>query len=88
MGAFTEKEKKSFRFRKYLKEKAFEFLLTFIKNIVLTEIVVWAVGSDRFLVGLIIALGYSVGWMIFELVSYRKEWLDIEIKGGSGGDGE
>ena len=87
MSAFTPEEKKSFRFRKYLKEKAFEFLLIFIKNIILTEIVVWAVGSDRFLLGLILALGYSVGWLIFELISYRKEWLDIEIKGGSG-DGE
>lgn len=88
MGAFTPEEKKSFRFWKHVKGKAFEFLLIFIKNIVLTEIVVWAVGSDRFLTGLIMALGYSVGWLVFELINYKKEWLDIEIKGEKPRDGE
>lgn len=88
MSAFTPKEKKNFRFRKHLKEKAFEFLLIFIKNAILTELVVWAVGSDKFLLGLIMALGYSLGWMIFELVSYRKEWLDIDIKDDGQGNGE
>lgn len=88
MGAFTPEEKKSFRFKKHLKDKAFEFLLIFIKNIILTELVVWAVGSDRFLTGLIMAMGYSLGWMIFELINYRKEWLDIDIKDDSPGDGE
>jgi len=81
VGAFTPEEKKRFRFRKYLREKAFEFVLLFIKNVVLTEIVVWAVGSDRYITGLIMALGYSLGWVAFELINYRKEWLDIEIKG-------
>ena len=57
MGAFSAEEKKKFRFKKFVKEKALEFALIFIKNIVLTEIVVWAVGSDRFLLGLVLALG-------------------------------
>lgn len=82
MGAFTTEEKKSFRFRKHLKGKAAEYLIIFLKNIILTEIVVWAVGSDRFLTGLIMALGYSAGWVAFELISYKKDWLDIEIKDG------
>jgi len=81
MSAFTPEERKSFRFRKHLKEKAFEFVLLLIKNVILTELVVWAVSSDKYLTGLIMALGYSVGWVVFELVNYRKEWLDIEIKG-------
>lgn len=88
MGAFTAEEKKKFRFRKHVKEKAFEFLMVFIKNIILTEIVVWAVGSDRFLTGFIMALGYSVGWMAYELINYRKEWLDIDIKDGKDGRGD
>ena len=82
MGAFSAEEKKKFRFKKFVKEKALEFALIFIKNIVLTEIVVWAVGSDRFLLGLVLALGYSVGWMIFELLNFKKEGLDIDIKDG------
>lgn len=80
MSAFTPEEKKRFRFRKHLKEKALEFVLIFIKNVILTEIVVWAVGSDKYLTGLIMALGYSVGWVVYELINYRKEWLDIDIK--------
>ena len=82
MSTFTPEEKKSFRFRKHLKDKAIEYLIIFIKNIILTEIVVWAVGSDKFLTGFIMALGYSAGWVVFELVSYKKDWLDIEIKDG------
>lgn len=86
MSAFTNEERKSFLFRKHIKEKAFEFFLIFLKNIILTEIVVWAVGSDRFLLGLILALGYSLVRLISELINYRKEWLDVDIKDGSDGE--
>ena len=66
--------------KKYIKEKAFEFALNFIRNIILTELVVWCVGSDKFFTGFIMALGYSVGWVICELIWYRKDRLDIDIK--------
>ncbi len=80
MGAFTPEEKKKFRMKKYMKEKAFEFALAFIRNIILTELVVWCVGSDKFLTGFIMALGFSVGWLICELIWYRKDRLNIDIK--------
>ena len=59
MGAFSGR----------LKGKAIEFLGAFIRNIILAEIVVWAVGSDRYLTGLVAALGYSIGWTAVELIS-------------------
>ena len=70
MGAFSGR----------LKGKAIEFLGAFIRNIILAEIVVWAVGSDRNLTGLVAALGYSIGWTAVELICSRRDWQKEDRK--------
>ena len=80
MSAFTPEEKRKFRLKKYLKDKAFEFAILAVKNVIFTELVVWVCGGANYLMGLVLALGYSLGWMTFEVVSYKKEWLEVDIK--------
>ena len=70
MGAFSGR----------LKGKVIELLGAFIRNIILAEIVVWAVGSDKYLTGLVAALGYSIGWTVVELICSRRDWQKEDRK--------
>ncbi|RKJ41506.1 hypothetical protein D7X94_04275 [Acutalibacter sp. 1XD8-33] len=81
MGAFTAEEKKSFRLKRHLKARAFDYVLELMKNLILTEMVVWACGGGRFLTGAVMAAGYTLGWALYDIWHYKKEWLDLDIKG-------
>lgn len=80
MSAFTMEERWSFKLKKYLKERALDFLLELIKNIMLVELVVWRCAGSGYLQGAIMALGYTVGWAVYDVYHYKKEWVDVDIR--------
>ena len=80
MSAFTAKEKRDFRLKKYIKDMAFEFAVNAVKNVIFTELVVWVCGGSNYLMGLILALDYSVGWAAYGIVHFKRDWLDVDIR--------
>lgn len=85
MSAFTTKERKSFFFRKHIKEKAFEYLLRLAGSVLLTEAVVYLCGGRNFGLAAVLAAGYTLGGAVYDLYYYKKEWLDVDTKPESGG---
>lgn len=81
MAAFTVEEKKRFRLKKHLRARAFDYGMELLKNLILTEIVVWACGGEKFLTGAVMAAGYTIGWALYDIIHYKREWLDLDIKG-------
>ena len=86
MGAFTVKERKRFRLRKHIKEKAFEYLLKLAGSILLTEAVVYLCGGRDFLRAALLAAGYTVGGVLYDIHHYKKEWLDVDIQDSGPGE--
>lgn len=80
MASFTAEEKKQFRFRKYIKEKAGEYVIKLAVNVLLTEAVVCLCGGSNFLRGAMLAAAYTIGGVLYDIRCYKKEWLDVDIK--------
>lgn len=79
MAAFTAKEKKRFLLCKHIREKAFEYLAKMAGSILLTEAVVYLCGGDNYLRGAVLAAAYTLGGAVYDIVHYKKEWLDVDI---------
>ncbi len=78
--SFSKEEKKSFAFKKYLKEHLFDFALDIIGPMILTILVLYVCEAEEILYGIIISLCYSLGKIINRIRYYRKEYIDVDIK--------
>lgn len=73
--SFSEEQKKAFSLKKYLKEHAFEYVLTIIVNMCIVAFVLWIGGGTRYWLCLGATLVYSIIKIIFRIISYRKDYL-------------
>lgn len=80
MGTFTTTEKKRFRLKKHLKARAFDYLLELVKNLAFTELILLACGGGNYIKGAVLAAGYTLGWALYDIWHYKKEWLDVDYR--------
>ena len=78
--SFTDKEKKSFRMKKYLKEHIFDFVLEFLVNIAFTMLIIYLCGGEKYLLGGALASVYSLVKIFIDVRAYKKYYLDVIIK--------
>ncbi len=78
---FTDKEKKRFRMKKYLKEHIFDFVLELCINVAFTLLIVYICEGEKYWLGAILAVLYSIVKIFAEIRMYKKYYLDVIIKG-------
>ena len=79
MSAFTNKEKRRFHMKKYIKEHLFNFCVGIAGRILLILAVVYLCGGTDYVRGAILAATYSIGGGIYSLRDYKKDYLDVDF---------
>ena len=79
MSAFTNKEKRRFHMKKYIKEHLFNFCVGMAGRILLILAVVYLCGGTDYVRGAILAAAYSIGGGIYSLRDYKKDYLDVDF---------
>ena len=79
MSGFTAKEKRQFHMKKYIKEHLFNFCIGMLGNILLVLIVLYLCGGTRYLLGVLLAVVYSLGKGAYSLRDYKKDYLDVDF---------
>ncbi len=77
---FTDKEKRSFLFKKHIKNHWFEYLLDIIGPLILTAVLLYICKAENFIYGIIASLAYSIIKITYNLYHYKKEYIDKSIK--------
>lgn len=80
MSNFTNKEKKSFLLKKFIKEHIFDFVMDMIINIAFVLLVVYFCEGTNYIYGIIMAVVYSIGKSVNNIKVYKKDYLDIDVK--------
>lgn len=76
---FTNQERKEYLLKKYIKEHIFDFILTAIFNIIFVLIIVYTTQGKDYITGIVLALFYSLGKIIYDIQIYKKEYLDVDF---------
>lgn len=77
---FTNKERKKFMLKKHIKDHSFEYILDIIGPVLLTVLVLHLCKAQDYIYGILLALAYSVGKVLYNIHYYKKEFLDVDIK--------
>lgn len=75
---FTVEEKRKFRFQKHIKNHLFEYILDLIGPVLLTLLILYLCGAERYLYGIALSAAYSAGRLAYRLRCYKKEYIDLE----------
>ena len=79
MNGFTAKEKRQFHMKKYIKEHLFNFCIGMLGNILLVLIVLYLCGGTKYMLGVLLAVVYSLGKGAYSLRDYKKDYLDVDF---------
>lgn len=74
-SGFTQKEKRRFHLKKYIKEHLFDFFLELICNCLLVVLVLYLCEGRKYVLGVILAAIYTAGKALAQLRWYRKDYL-------------
>ncbi|MCC8183104.1 MAG: hypothetical protein LIO45_09110 [Clostridiales bacterium] len=77
---FTTEEKRRFRLTKHLKDHLFEYVLDVIGPMVFAAVLLYLCEAERIVYGLLLALAWGVGRVVYHLYHYKKEYIDIDVK--------
>lgn len=78
-SGFTAKEKQQFHMKKYIKEHLFNFMIGLIGNVLLVLIVLYLCGGTKYVLGVLLAVAYSLGKGAYSLRDYKKDYLDVDF---------
>lgn len=77
---FTVEEKRSYMFKKHIKDHLFEYVLDLVMPVVLTIVILYLCNAEDYLIGILVALGYSTFKLVQGIYHYKKEYIDVDIK--------
>ncbi len=80
MAKFNQKEKKNYMFKKHIQNHLFEYILDFFGPIVLTVILLYLCKAEEIWIGIIFSVFYSLGRLCYNLIHYKKEYVDVDIE--------
>ncbi len=79
-NGFTPEEKRRFRLVRHLKNHLFEYLLDLIGPMVFAAVLLYLCEAEQIVYGLLLALAWGVGRVVYHLYHYKKEYIDIDVK--------
>lgn len=79
-NSFSKEEKRKYMFRKHIKNHLFEYILDFIRPILLTALILYLCKAENYIYGIVLSVAYSFGSLVYNLYHYKKEYTDIDIK--------
>lgn len=79
MSSFTTAEKRQFHLKKYIKEHLFNFCIGMLGNILLVLIVLYLCGGTNYVLGVLLAVAWSIGKGAISLRDYKKDYLDADF---------
>ncbi len=77
---FTVEEKRKFLLKKHIKDHLFEYVLDLIVTIIFTLLLLFFCEAQNYVIGVILAVVYSIGKSVSEIIRYKKDYLNIDIK--------
>lgn len=77
---FSKEEKKKYMFKKYIKDHLFEYIVDIVIAVIFTLILLYACRAENYIFGIILTIIYSMGKITYDLIHYKKEYIDIDIK--------
>ena len=77
---FSVEEKRKFLYKKHIKNHWFEYVLDFIKPILLTILILYLGRAQEYMYAIVCSIVYSLGKLIYNSKLYKKEYIDINIK--------
>lgn len=78
-SSFTNQEKRQFHMKKYIKDHSVNFIIGMLGNILLVLIVLYLCGGTKYLLGVLLAVVYSLGKGAYSLRDYKKDYLDVDF---------
>ena len=79
-NTFTVDEKKKIMMKRHIKNHLLDYVLQCAVNIVFTVLLIYLCDGTKYILGIILALAYSLGGIAFSIKTYKKDWVDINIK--------
>lgn len=79
---FTQKEKRRYHMKKYIREHLFDFFLKLICNCLAVWLILYLCEGKRFALGIGLAALYTVVKAVYRLRWYRKDYLKAEFPKG------
>ena len=76
---FTDEEVKNFLFKTHLKNHMFEYVLNILLKIAFAALIVFISGGTKYIVAMFIGFILGFAEVLFELKSYKKDYIELEI---------
>ncbi len=77
---FTTEEKRNWLLKKHIKNHLFEYVLDLIGPVICAVILLYVCGAEDILLGAVLAFFFALGRVIYDIVHYKKEYVDMSIK--------
>ncbi len=77
---FSVEEKRKWMLKKHIKDHAFEYLLDIVLTMVFAFVILTLCKAENVWLGLVIAFLWSVVSVIKQICSYKREYINLNIK--------
>ncbi len=79
-NSFTLKEKQNWQLKKFIRDHLFEFALDIGITVLLTWLLLKICKAEYILPGLILSFFYALARVIYQIVRYKKDYINLQIK--------
>lgn len=77
---FTVEEKKSYMFKKHLKDHALEYVLDIVGPTVLVVFILYLCKAEEYLIGILFTVFFATIKTVYRIIHYKREYIDVDIK--------
>ncbi len=77
---FTLEERRRSLLKRHIKEHLFEYVLDVVGTVVCAVILLKICKAEEIFFGGVLAFVYALGKVVYQIVHYKKEWIDVDIK--------
>ncbi len=77
---FTTEEKRRWLLKKHIKNHLFEYALDLIGPVVIAVLLLYICKAEDILLGAVLAFFFALGRVVYDIVHYKKEYVDLSIK--------
>lgn len=80
MSAFSKDEKRRYMLKTHIRNHLFEYIADVVTQLLFVILLLYICHAENFVCGIIFSIIFSMIKISRELFSYKREYVDIEIK--------